>query len=459
MVSRNFNEAKSRAKNLGSNSRNQKWRTGRDSGDTLRRDGRIRLPRRTIHHCAMTESPVPRWRPDVLLLGASGHVAQAFLLRVPKIRSRLGRLILLDQSDAVLGSPFLDHAALRYEFLLDRLGFPEGAAAYTALLQRCDIDIVIDLTDMDTLPILSATDSAGASYINSSLNEAQRSVADVVAAVHPTRERRRCAPHILSSGMNPGVVNIWVWDGARRHGAPSEIVHFELDTSTPADGWRPLITWSRKEFLTETVWERTGLVENGELKILPENSLHYRESLRPYLELVAPMADYPRGMLVLHEENVKLGQKLGASSKYLYAVHPRTMEYLQKLWSERGWVEIGDLELGDNTSVPLSGSDTIGVCLKYPDKQVVYLHSLSNSEVVGTNATCAQVAVGVDAALYTLLTERLASRIYFASDLYHTSYRERVLRGLRVEKFVFDVASRTFGSKLRHGNELQAQHA
>jgi hypothetical protein len=68
------------------------------------------------------------------------------------------------------------------------------------------------------------------------------------------------------------------------------------------------------------------------------------------------------------------------------------MEHLDRLWRERGRVEINDLELGDNTFVPLTGSDTIGVCLDYPDKRVYYLHSLANSAVTGTNATCAQVA-------------------------------------------------------------------
>ena len=164
--------------------------------------------------------------------------------------------------------------------------------------------------------------------------------------------------------------------------------------------------------------------------------------LRPITEPVARLSSYPRGLLVLHEENVKLGQKLGASSRYLYAIHPKTMEHLGRLWRERGKVEINDLELGDNTSVPLTGSDTIGVRLDYPDKRVYYLHSLANSAVRGTNATCAQVAVGADAAMTTLLAERLSPRIYFASDLYGTVYRDVVFGGLHVEHFVFEGGGR-----------------
>lgn len=382
-----------------------------------------------------------RRRPNLLIAGASGHVAQAFLQRLERRRTDFGRLVLLDPEEGVLRDRHLDHERLDYEFVRCRLSFPEATAHYHELLRRHEIDIVLDVTDLDTMPILTATDAAGVSYVNTALNDGKRGVAEVVAALHPTREQERGAAHIISSGMNPGVVNIWVWDGYQRYGAPDEIVHFEYDTSVPVAGWRPMITWSRQEFLSETVWEPTGLVEEGRLRMFSANALERREDLRPIMEPVARLSSYPRGLLVLHEENVKLGQKLGASSRYLYAIHPKTMEHLGRLWRERGKVEINDLELGDNTSVPLTGSDTIGVRLDYPDKRVYYLHSLANSAVRGTNATCAQVAVGVDAAMTTLLAERLSPRIYFASDLYGTAYREVVFGGLHVEHTVFEKAA------------------
>jgi hypothetical protein len=81
------------------------------------------------------------------------------------------------------------------------------------------------------------------------------------------------------------------------------------------------------------------------------------------MEPVLQLSSYPRGLLVLHEENLKLGRRLGASSKYIHAVHPRTMDYLDRLWRDCGWVDIDDLVLGDSTSVRLAGSDTVGVCL------------------------------------------------------------------------------------------------
>lgn len=380
--------------------------------------------------------PAPR-PPNLLILGASGHVAQAFLQRLAARRGDFGRVVLVDPNDDVLRNPYLDHALLDYEFMPRAIQFPNDTADYHRLLRRKEINVVLDVTDLDTLPVLTATDAVGVSYVNTSLNEAGRGIAEVVSDVHSTRDRPSLAPHILSSGMNPGVVNLWVWHGFQHYGAPSEIVHFEYDTSVPTTGWQPMITWSRKEFLTETVWEPTGRVVNGELQMCSGNSLQHREDLSPVMRPVIDLPDYPRGLLVLHEENVKLGAKLRASSKYVYAIHPQTMSFLEQRWRKRGRVEIDDLLIGDNTSIALEGENTIGVCLDYPDKRVYYLHSLANREVIGTNATCAQVAVGADAALHALFPERLKSRIYFASDLYDTVYRDVAFSGLHAQHFVF----------------------
>ncbi len=390
-----------------------------------------------------------RRAPNLLVVGASGHVAQACLLRLQLSRSDFGRLVLLDPSDRVRTDPYLDHARLDYRFVRHRLNFPLDTPYYHGLLARHRIDIVLDVTDMDTMPILAATDAAGVSYLNTSLNDARRGVAEILSVLHPTREEARRAPHIISSGMNPGVVNSWVWHGYQRYGVPLEIVHFEYDSSTPVTGWRPMVSWSRQEFLAESIWEPTGLVSKGKVKMLPGNSLQHREELRPVMEAVVPLPSYPRALVVLHEENVMLGGKLATSSKYLYAIHPQTLDYLDQLWRERGRVAIDDLELGDNTSVPLAGSDTIGLCLDYPEARVYYVHTLANSDVSGTNATCAQVAVGVEAALSTLLAEPLSPRLYFASDLYDTLYRDIVFKRLRVEHFVLAREKRRKGTRRR----------
>lgn len=402
-------------------------------------------------------SAVNQRPPNLLVLGASGHVAQAFFRRLGGRRGQFGRLVLLDRSEHVLKDRFLEHGRLRYEFIRHRLKWPDDGS-YREMLRRYEVDVVLDLTDMDTLPVLTATDAAGVSYVNTALNDAKCHVQEMVAAIHPTREEPRQAPHIISSGMNPGAVNVWVSHGVERYGIPREIVHFEYDTSMAVDGWRPLITWSRREFLTETVWEPTGLVVDGKLKTLRTNALANREDLRPIMEPVVSLPSYPRGFLVLHEENVKLGQTLGVTSKYVYAIHPRTMAYLVRLWRRKGQVRIGDLEVGDNTSIPLTGSDTIGVCLEYPDQRVYYLHSLANSAVVGTNATCTQVAVGVYAALITLLHEKLAPRVYFATDLYATIYPHVLFSNQRVEHFAFVKRRRSWVLK-EHMPELHPRYA
>ena len=201
--------------------------------------------------------------------------------------------------------------------------------------------------------------------------------------------------------MNPGVVNIWVWHGVRRYGKPRAIVHFEYDTSMAADGWRPVITWSRKEFLSEVAWDPTGMVVEGKPVMLRTPALQHREDIAT-LKPVLPLPSYPHGFLVLHEENLTFGRVFGASSKFVYAVHPKTMAYLTRRWRRRGHLPISDLDRRQHPD-PVDGDYTVGVCLGYPRRPVYYLHSIANSGVVGTSATCTQVAVCVFAALFTLL--------------------------------------------------------
>ncbi len=375
--------------------------------------------------------------PNLLILGASGNVARAFLRRLGGRRTHFGTLVLLDKTDRVRRDQNLEHRRLDYRFVRHRLRFPQDAAYYRQLLRRYQIDIVVDLTDADTLPALKASDAAGASYICTSLNDTKQDVVALADALDPSHRRRCKAPHILCSGMNPGAVNAWVQHGFRRFGVPKEIVHFEYDTSMAADRWRPVVTWSRKEFLTEAVWERTGAVVDGVPLLKPTNALHHRVDLEPIMKPVMPLPSYPRGFLVLHEENLTIGRALGTSSKFIYALHPKTMAYITRRWRHRGDVSIADLEIGDNTSIPLKGTDTVGVYLEYPRRRVYYLHTMANRSVVGTSATCSQVAVGIFAALFTLLHERLSPRIYFVCDLYDTIYPHVLFCNMRVEHFVF----------------------
>jgi len=267
-------------------------------------------------------------KTNLLILGASGIVARAFLRRLGGWRSHFRRLVLLDKNEHVLADRFLEHHRLDYEFVRRPLHFPEDAAHYRRLLRRYQIDTVLDVTDMDTLPVLEATDAAGVSYVCTALNDRRRSLTELVSLLDSTCGGRCRAPHILCSGMNPGVVNIWVWHGVRHYGVPREIVHFEYDTSRPANGWRPVLTWSRRQYLTEVAWDFTGKVVEGKTVMLRTNALQNPEPMRALLKPVMPMDSYPEGWLVLHEENLTLGQRLGVSSKFIYAIDQRTMAHL-----------------------------------------------------------------------------------------------------------------------------------
>jgi hypothetical protein len=66
--------------------------------------------------------------PNLLILGASGHVAQAFLRRLGGRRAQFGQLMLLDKSEHVLKDRFLEHGRLRYQFVRHRLRWPDDGS-------------------------------------------------------------------------------------------------------------------------------------------------------------------------------------------------------------------------------------------------------------------------------------------------------------------------------------------
>lgn len=377
-----------------------------------------------------------RRRPNLLVCGASGNVARAFLRRLGSHRCHFGRLVLLDKNRSVLANRQLDHDRLAYSFVSRRLDLPADAAWFARLLRRHRIDIVLDVSTHDTLPMLAAVEAAGASYVNTSLNDSRRSVAEVLAALQPLRDQPHRAPHILCAGMNPGVVNLWVRHGVERFGRPRQIVHFEFDDSMTVDGWRPLVTWSRHEFLTETAWNPTGHHTGDRVLVRSTNALQNPVALRPLLAPLALGDHCPAGMLVLHEENLTLGELLGVPSKFIYALHPQTMRYLRQRFRRHGRLGLEDIELGDNVTRRLTGTDIVGVCLHYPNRRIYYLNRMPNDAVIGTNATCAQVAVGIYAALFTLIYDQLEPRIYFTEDLFDKLYRRFVMANMRVELFL-----------------------
>ncbi len=374
--------------------------------------------------------------PNLLILGASGGVARAVLQGLAAHRGRFGTVLLLDRRSDLVADPGIDLNWLRARFLRVRLNLPMDTAWFGGLLRRHRIDLVLDLSTIDTLQLLDAVDAEGVSLINTALCHEKLHLDALVAAVVRRPPRWTSAPHLLCSGMNPGLVNLWAMHGVAKFGRPREIVVFEFDTSRPAVGWRPSITWSPHEFLNEAVREPSGRVVGGRVEWFAENPLKRREDLRPWLEPFWTFDRYPHALTILHEENVTLGQRLGVSSRFLYAIDPQTMAFLERRWQAEGKVRDAELLRADNVRIPLIGGEHIGVCLDYEDRRVYYVNDLPNAVVRGTNATCAQVAVGVYAALLTWLADRLAPGVHFAGDLTDTAYRQHAFDGLRVEQHV-----------------------
>lgn len=379
-----------------------------------------------------------RKRPNLMILGAGGGVAATVLHHLPDYRHLFGKLLLVDPRANVRKNPFIEHKLLDYKLIPKRVDAAGRRAEYARMLKARRVDIVLDLTDGDTIPLLEASDAAGVSFLTTGLNADGRSIPETVDEVWRRKRELDHAPHIVCAGMNPGCVNVWVRYGVERHGKPAAITYFEYDTSQMTRRWRPMLTWSIKQFLEEAVRDKAGVVL-GRYKVreLKPNALVRRTSLRPVLAPIMPLRSYPEGFRMFHEECSSLSNLYDIPSQFIYAIHPRTMRRIVELYGKKGRIDGRDLVIADNVDDVLEGSDTVGVRLEYPDKAVYYLNSFPNTNVIGTNATYTQVAVGVYAALFTLLDGGLRGGTYFPEDLYRTYFTDFVLDNMRVQEFVF----------------------
>jgi len=243
--------------------------------------------------------------------------------------------------------------------------------------------------------------------------------------------------------MNPGIVNIWVRYWISKFGIPKEVVHFEYDTSKIQTSFKTkqlAITWSPHEFLVENVRDPSG-VALGRRKIKPiiPNAISDREDMKSILSPVMKLGKYPKGFVVLHEENLTLSYKYNIPSKFIYAVDDDVMDSMIKIYKEGGKLSEEDFTVIKNIENPLKGSDSIGVILDYRNKKIYYFNSISNVSIIGTNATYFQVVIGVFAALFTLLfnKNKLKKGVYFTEDLFNTNYKDYVFDNMRVQEFVF----------------------
>ncbi|MFA5946017.1 MAG: hypothetical protein WC802_03880 [Patescibacteria group bacterium] len=371
---------------------------------------------------------------NLLILGAGGGLGKA-LMTCLEDSMVYGKVIALDRSLASLLQrwPRPKRGWRFIEFTLNE----EHQAELLKLIHDERIDVVMDLTDVHTPYVADCIMKDGyASYVNTAfcVDDSSPPLERLKGWIEelPVRLKK---PHILFSGMNPGVVNILTAYGIREHGLPKEIVEFEFDSSA----WihhpdRHVITWSLAQFITEMIEDPAEAMQaHGKIKQELTNSLYHCEQLRELLLPIITPRTLPYGCVTAHEECYTLSQRFGIPMKFIYSVHPRTMAYL------RTAVERGDqdfaLIIGDNIHKKLSGSDHIGIALNHPHKRVTLFNRMANKDVKGASATVYQVMVGVLAALTTLREDKLKSKIYYAEDLIDTSYFSCVMQHLDVQEF------------------------
>ena len=377
-------------------------------------------------------------KKNILIIGACGGVGRAFLRTLAGDRGRLGELVLVDRQDPWVDDPVLPLRDLNCEFLKVTIDLDKALDEYLRLLKTHRIDIVIDLSVNETRAMLEVTDGAGVSYINTGVaNRPGENFSEVVLDLVKRKAFSWNAPHILCSGMNPGIVNMWVRKGIEKSGAPKSIVHFEYDTGQPVDGGGPIIAWSRETFMDEIINDPAGYVEGrNKIRFVQPNPLKNRVSMEEVLRPIMNLPVYPRGFLLLHEENITLGQEYDVPSRFLFSLKTETMDYLEEVYDKNSEVPLDTLALGDNKKVLLKGEATVGVCLEYENARECFFNTTAQGSIPGVSGSCRQVAAGLHAALWTALEDPLAKRVYFVEDLVGTTCERLMMDNLPMQQVV-----------------------
>jgi hypothetical protein len=154
---------------------------------------------------------------------------------------------------------------------------------------------------------------------------------------------------------------------------------------------------------------------------------------------VFPLTVYPRGFLLLHEENVTLATKYDLASRFVFANDIRTMDHLEGCY-DRGKLTVESLFLGDNRELDICGSVLVGVRLEYQDHWVYRYNRTDHLAMAGSSGSCLQVAAGLRAALLTLAgagsRDRLAEGIHFCEALSETVFPQRVQEALECRELI-----------------------
>jgi homospermidine synthase len=357
---------------------------------------------------------------NLIILGASGGVARAMLQLLPEYRKRFASLVLLDKSDSVLHDRYIDHKALNYEFIHLEFNNASIQDIIKKFSEKHKTALVFDMTDYPTLPILSAADSVGFHYMNCSLNLPEgKSLLHFVEDMEDLAIRFRNGMHVLSTGMNPGVVNHLIKRGVAEHGIPDEVIEMEYDSAKPRiDSGKPFITWSKVQFLNEAIrWDSGHCNSHGIYVETKKNALNTLVDTKQYLEPIKDLEQYPVGMTVAHDEIIAMCNILKVPGKFVYAIHPDSFNRLHKMVGLNRIVHEENVVFEDNIVTPLDGSDFISVWLMYDSKDICYHVEVEHQNVKGTNATLFMVAIGAIAALIDSLDNPLEKGVYSVLDL------------------------------------------
>ncbi len=376
-------------------------------------------------------------QPNILILGASGGVAQAFLQILNADRDLFGKIILLDKVNTVTHSEFINHKKIDYIFLNKAFSTENIYGLLSEIKIQHEISIVLDMTDQDTLPTLKASDDLGLSYLNCSVNYEAPTMETFVADIEFFSQRFNHATHILSLGMNPGIADHLLKKGILEHGIPKEFTEVEYETGIPKkDPGMPFVMWSKLQFLTEAVWDPSGYCnETGQYLETNQPAIYNLTETREFIEPIKTLDTYPLGMIVPHDEIISFAHQLEIPGKFIYALHPLSQNRLIELANKKGYSKVSeeDIFFADNISTPLLGSDLITFWLSYEDKKVCYYVDVEHQHIKGTSATLFMVAVGVLSGLLTFITKPpLENSTYLAADLDTDIYLENVKKNMNI---------------------------
>ncbi|MFA6446529.1 MAG: hypothetical protein WCW14_04770 [Candidatus Paceibacterota bacterium] len=392
-------------------------------------------------------------RKNVLLLGASGAMSAAFLHHLRSVRDTFGDLVLLDKR-ILPKDPFIIRS--HYSDFIQMNVTRRTIGKFVEVINSKKIDVVIDLSNADTDLVSEAIFGLeNVSYIGSSFSNREPLGRVMPPWMTKIRKMTHKVPHILNTGMNSGVVNIWAAYGIRKYGRPKGIVEFEYDSTNFREKIRSdIVTWNIEDFLEGLIADPAALAVGRNIFVEKKHkAMSKTYPLRTYLQHFVKLDRYPRGAMVAHEECITLAGKYDVPVRYLYALHPAVMRYLKGLLKKRS-VCISALELVRNSENNLTGADSIGMQLEYEDKYVYYFNSVKNESMQCCTATAYQVIVGIYAAFFSILDSKIKAGVYLPEDLLDTIYSRFVFHNLpTIEKVILK------SGKVEKRKRVQPTHA